>query len=247
LLPPKTVQLDPAESPLCEEILSRLVGLLAILISFACVDPYQPTQTELVVAHAKTAVVKLSIPGRVCTAFHIGNDIFITAAHCLDGERLLFLEDNMGGSYLAVPVIIDEKTDLATLHSKKHFTGGTLELWGQSDEKPHLGAEIISFGYPGYYGTGFIFEAGLIKGFATQDGVRLIVSNNLGYFGESGGPVVSVQSGKVVGVTDALSEQITRINSTTHLHNTISLIVAAPELLAIVERTQLEKFELEGI
>jgi hypothetical protein len=219
----------------------RALFLAILLFCVSCAPVHHLTPLEKAIKSAQAATVKLIIPGRVCTAFHIGKDTFLTAAHCLDGQTLVFLSALDGGAYLAKPVVIDEKLDLATLRTTKHFTGGTLELWSST--------ELVACGYPGYYNTDFTFEVGWLKDFATVKQVRMIVSSDLGYPGESGGPVIETQSGRVIGVNDLMSERIAKlgepeINDETgitfqnHQHNTVSFSVGLPELKLVLDRTE---------
>lgn len=222
-----------------------------MLSTVACRAPYPETHAEQLIRHARQATVRLSVPGRSCSAFHVGNDVFVTAAHCLHDQGTVFLQALDGESYLATPVIVDMHLDLATIHSDTPFVGGQLELWSPSDGPMKRGAELVACGFPGYYELEFIFEVGWLKDFLTRDGVKMLVSSNLGYPGHSGGPVLSLQTGHVVGVNDLMSERISNLEGSPggpalHQHNTLALLVAATEVQLVLERTEVELEQTGG-
>lgn len=191
------------------------------------------------------AIVRLHGPGRSCTAFHIGDNIFLTAAHCINGQPLVFLDAEDGTEYLGVPILVDTKLDLAAVKSSTTFKGGTLQMWDPDEGIPKRGAELLALGYPGYYDLQLTIETGILKDFVVKDGEQFIISSDLAYFGESGGPVLAVKTGHLIGINDAMVEQITDLGVDGHIHNTISLMIAAPELILFLTRAQNAELEAE--
>jgi hypothetical protein len=173
-----------------------------------------------------------------CSAFHVGHELFITAGHCLelDEEYIIRTDKDEIGS--VTPILIDRDRDVAVF-SSEGFEGSSLTLWNEEVyAKPPIGSSIMSMGFPGYYLGEFVFEEGRILDYRVMDGVKLIVSREMSYHGESGGPVISMHNGQVVGLVHALAERVMQVQEGVEVHRTLSLLIAWSEIRLVLEQAR---------
>jgi len=215
-----------------------IIGVLS-LFSSAC-NPLQSHEALLTtrIATTKPSVVRFVSEHGSCSAFYVGQDLFITAAHCIRPDADHFIENTDGDMYLVQTIITDRDRDVAVF-SSNDFDGLPLQLWNEwmyGDLK--IGSAIISMGFPGYYGQEFAFEEGTVLDKRMRGRVRMLVSRNAAYFGESGGPVISLHNGQVVGLVHALSEHVTDLGGDIRVHNTLSMLVAWSEIRTVLEQAR---------
>jgi V8-like Glu-specific endopeptidase len=173
-----------------------------------------------------------------CTAFHVGHNLFITASHCFAPDTSYLITDSEGEVHGVDPILIDRDRDVAVFESDG-FSGPALALWNEKlYGSPHVGSTIVSMGFPGYYLQGFVFEEGTVLDYRKLNGTQMIISRGVSYPGESGGPVISLRTGQVVGLVHALAERITELDEDTKVHNTLSLLVAWSEIKIVLEQAR---------
>ena len=161
-----------------------------------------------------------------CTVFHIGNGRLLTAAHCFDPlyltlytnkEEESFMDtyfnhqitDAHGHVYKKIKLLKYNISHDMVLLQVEGFDGRALAIWNPSlDGTPEVGDRIISLGYPGYFARKFTFEIGLIKSISFMktglghDGPFILSKGTL-FPGYSGGPTLSMENGKVIGLNHA--------------------------------------------
>ena len=195
----------------------------------------------------KPAIVSLHYKKYSCTAFHIGNGHFITAAHCLGEdvswpEDAIKLVDTNDQTHFAKIIMIDLRRDMMLLVTHD-FTGPALEIWNPlSDGKPSRGMKLMSAGFPSYYFTEYTFDFGYLKDMAYHhgDNLQTILSKDISFRGDSGGPVISLRNGKVIGMTDAVLERIDRFDEKdqTHQHASLSILIGYSEISALIKENR---------
>jgi S1-C subfamily serine protease len=201
----------------------KTLGFLTIILCLVSCDTYRPDD---VLNKYRSAVGLLRNGDGICTTFHAGEGLFVTAKHCveIDGPTSLIIQDSENELHIAHLVYVDPENDIAIMQSDELEM--SMEIWSKSDGKLMPGKQIMTMGYPGYYMAEFMFEVGYIVNVRMINGKQFIVSKNLAYPGQSGGPVVMVENGKVVGIAIALSERIRELNEDgLHLHNTLTIIL----------------------
>jgi hypothetical protein len=214
-------------------MLIRAFLLAAALLLSGCAglglrsEPVQDTLTN-----SRESVALLLYGRGSCTAFHIGDGKFITAAHCFSGElggpmKEIRLIDHRNFHYFPKVEKFDEDKDIVLL-STYGFKGPSLGLRGYGSYPK--GMEIVAMGHPGYYGRDFQWEQGFVKDTIMYGDTQMIVSEEASYSGESGGPVVSTASGEVVGMVVAGVEMIQWYDFPMHSHVSLSLFVSSNEI-----------------
>jgi S1-C subfamily serine protease len=200
----------------------KFFGILALAFCLVSCVAYRPDD---VLNKYRSAVGLLRNGDGICTTFHVGNGLFVTAKHCVEteGPADLTIQDSENGLHVAHLIYVDPENDVAIIQSDELDT--SMEIWTKSDGKLMPGKQIMTMGHPGYYMAEFMFEVGYIVNVKMINGKPFIVSKNLAYPGQSGGPVVMVENGKVVGIAIALSERIKVLKDGLHLHNTLTIIL----------------------
>lgn len=218
----------------------RAIAIFSLLVLLVGCQA-QPTVSSAIAA-AAPAVVKIYGPGFSCSGFHAGGGIFITAAHCAAGEPLVWIEDAKGVLNVGVPVVIDEAKDVASIKALKTIDLPALQLF-PNQAQPSLGAEIISLGFPAYYNLSPMFEVGHIKDTFLLNGTKTILSRELAYMGYSGGPILDVQTGTVLGISSSMSEIVRDLpdfgdHKPRHQHVSLAQIVSSDEIYPILDQTR---------
>jgi len=188
-------------------MLFRNLLLAAILLFAGSCALLKPAPVQNTLQNARPAVTHILYGNRSCSAFHIGDGEFITAAHCFEKDLVLL--------------------------SVYGFKGPALHLW---DGNIPYGMELVVLGYPGYYDVNFLWEHGYVKDIVEFDGIEMILSEESSYAGESGGPVISTVDGRVIGMVDAGMELIEWLRIPMHSHISLSLFVSATEIRAFLTR-----------
>lgn len=218
---------------------SRILCLFAIFLISSCAHlPYQSPDEAL--KNLKSSVVKVDTEYTTCTGFFIGKNHFLTSAHCFINnfnQKFIIIDEDQV-KYKAKIIKYDEARDLALIEAVGVFRAKAFEFWNEdTDGKVLLGSPILSMGYPGYYLGSFIFESSYFVGEGKIDGnIDCVICKNCVYQGESGGPMISLVNGKVIGVIDSNSERITHFDSERHQHNTLGLAVSYKEVKQFLDR-----------
>lgn len=133
----------------------------------------------------------------------------ITAAHIVEGCRPeeVFLTTSKGKIVKIKHIVANSDFDLALLTPESKLTGNSFPI--SSDSLYTIGNQIVIWGYPGGYGSNLpLLSVGYISG---QDQVqsksgkpikRLVVNGAIN-LGNSGGPLIHVESGEVIGVVSS--------------------------------------------
>jgi len=218
-------------------MLFRNLLLAAILLFAGSCALLKPAPVQNTLQNARPAVTHILYGNRSCSAFHIGDGEFITAAHCFGKDlgytmKEIRMIDYREFNYFPVVKAYDFEKDLVLL-SVYGFKGPALHLW---DGNIPYGMELVVLGYPGYYDVNFLWEHGYVKDIVEFDGIEMILSEESSYAGESGGPVISTVDGRVIGMVDAGMELIEWLRMPMHSHISLSLFVSATEIRAFLTR-----------
>jgi S1-C subfamily serine protease len=173
-----------------------------------------PMTTELARQTANIAipsVFRVHIPtkGRSGTAFlHKGGGL-ITASHVIGdcSIREVALTSSRGEKFGVKKIVSDQDRDLALVTPDNKVNAPSLQL--SSTDRFAVGLPVSSWGYPaGYKGQKPLFMSGYLSGIDmvdTRDGkttARWVVNaafNN----GNSGGPLLDIERGEVIGVVSS--------------------------------------------
>lgn len=142
------------------------------------------------------ATVLIQRPDSKGTGFHIGNGTIVTAAHVVAGAKTVSLKTIDGRITSASVDLVDEKADVAFLHTKARMLAADLDC-----RTAKVGEPIVAIGNP--LGLEFVTAFGKIAGEPREYMFRsLYVTDITTVMGQSGGPVFA--NGKVIGVTSAV-------------------------------------------
>ena len=116
------------------------------------------------------------------------------------------LIDSKGREFTARVIKEDKAKDLLLLEAPTNAPA--LDIWNdfwQGGLVP--GTEIIALGYPGYYGS-YTWEHGYVKEIREMPAFgEVVVSKDISFPGLSGGAVIDIRRGKVVGMVVAVAER----------------------------------------
>lgn len=151
------------------------------------------------VSHVVSASV-LVIADGYGTAFHIGDGVFITAAHVVEGVNEVDLESDWVVAHATVEAV-DEIADVALLRAEPQAVGDLAALnWAA--EAPSLGTRVIAAGYPvDVIGTASV-TSGIVSRLFEDAGINVIQVDAPINPGNSGGPLFN-ECGDVLGVVVA--------------------------------------------
>ena len=165
---------------------------------------------EAVSSLSSSTVVLESNGSKVCTASKIGPSTYITAGHCIWGATDSKFRINKDYDYHYVKSV--------TFSVLSNNDGASYEDWAilntSSDNKdrpalvvscedePRLGLPVATMGYPNpakkeVFGMGYISSIGSIDSYSSNTEIIVDVPGNPG---ASGSPIISMESGKVVGI-----------------------------------------------
>ncbi len=144
----------------------------------------------------------------VGTGFLHKSGNILTAGHVVKGcnQVTIALSNNTG--VVSDVVAIDADHDLALLRPRQQIPGDPLKI--ASTNAVTTGSQVILWGYPaGYAGALPMLSAGYIGGYDSTpipDGdkpIHQLVLNAAINHGNSGGPVILVETGEVIGIADS--------------------------------------------
>lgn len=139
-----------------------------------------------------------------------GDGLILTCAHVLNAPTLKakFHEGKLKGLYELVPVFVNQARDVAVLRAESVVS----EVWApvRLSSGSQRGEEIIAVGNPtvGTVGTGFgSVSRGVISNPSVDHGRgHYLVADISVASGSSGGPLIAVSDGAIVGVVQAVLE-----------------------------------------
>jgi S1-C subfamily serine protease len=190
---------------------------LAVILSCLFVSHAEAATRAELIRHAKTATVLIVAVNDAARSISMGSGffvtddgVFITNAHVIETHsRLLVYINNEMVSVSPEVIAVDPDADLAAL--RIHVTGApTVPL---AVENPEEGSEVITVGYPritdilqmGFtlhptVGVGTV--SGMAQGRSRTSGrqAAFVQTSGVLNFGNSGGPLVDMHSGQVVGM-----------------------------------------------
>ncbi len=192
-----------------KKILVIVVGASLALLSSA--DGQMPTGAPVATdtAGKSGAIAASSVVRVICSAEGTGGSGFlhgsgkvISAAHVVAGcdRSKLVLIPTSGSPVPVSEIKLDEKLDLALLAPQQRIGGPSFPISSKSSLT--VGAQVTTWGYPtGYNGRAPLLSVGYLAG---EDRVGLSpprwVVNAAFNAGNSGGPLVDVEDGAVIGV-----------------------------------------------
>lgn len=155
--------------------------------------PYAPPKDPIVMA------------GDGCTGWYIGNNLFVTASHCVEGPNMVFTfkDGSQVKGKLAILSNLYAGFDDFAVFKATDSVGYSLSLAMKCDTVPNIGDSLHMTGYPG--GKGGIGRTTMWGRAASEvqpqhglwPGVYTVQISSLGGF--SGSPVMN-EAGKVVGI-----------------------------------------------
>lgn len=136
--------------------------------------------------------------------------LILTCAHGIEGEelRVEFAGGPLKGSYAAEVVFVNDDYDVALLRAKRLASKRWLEI--RLDGNPVKGEDIVAIGNPSLPGGSQSIEA-ISKGIVSNPesdvyGVPRTIADITVASGSSGGPLISLADGNIVGVVVAVAD-----------------------------------------
>jgi serine protease Do len=167
----------------------------------------QPISLRALVAKARTGVLRIDVDGCDAafegTGFLLGPRLVATVEHVVDGAVAIRLIRS--GRQLGAATVIgsDPSRDLALLRTSRPIHGYDFSLEGRA---PGLGEDVAVLGFP--LGVPLSVSRGLVSGSDRTipiEGInrrKLVQTDAAVNHGNSGGPLISLESGKVIGLVD---------------------------------------------
>ncbi len=169
----------------------------------------QPTPGfEELVARVRSGVVRIEVEtcdGRgVGSGFLVGPRLVATVEHVVDGASRIDLKRD--GKNVASGTVIgaDKERDIALVRTDRPVSGYTFQLEGRA---PRLGEEVGALGFP--LGLPLTVTKGSVSGLDRTIAIegtqrrKLVQTDTALNPGNSGGPLIALGSGNVVGLVDA--------------------------------------------
>lgn len=139
------------------------------------------------------------------SGFMITNDgLFVTNCHVIeDWEEIAVKLNNSEKIYLVDAVNCDTKKDLAVLRFREAGNYPILDL--EENFTASLGDDVVILGYPlgTKLGVEVTLSTGIISSTRNISNVSMVQTNAAINHGNSGGPMISRRSGKVIGIVTA--------------------------------------------
>jgi S1-C subfamily serine protease len=161
----------------------------------------------------KSGIVRIDVTGcgfkATGTGLLVGPREVVTVEHVVDAASTIRIE--RGGRVISKATVIgaDGARDLALLRTEKPISGHRFQI---STKAPRLGDSVAVIGYP--LGLPLSVTKGTVSGLSRVIAIRrvkrrgLIQTDAAVNPGNSGGPVLLLPSGKVVGLVDLGSERV---------------------------------------
>lgn len=210
-------------------IMTRYFIALIIVLTGCATTPSIDTSQEAVniqlpasaqvttdIAGKAAASVQKGVLRVICRSTSMGGTGFlhksgnvITAAHVVKDCKTqdIVLITPAGNDFTLAAVDADDSLDLALLKPSVALPGQPLSLAPVT--QPEIGMQVATWGYPGGYdGLAPLLSVGYLSGtqiFKTQSGsfVQRWVVNAAFNGGNSGGPVLSLENGTIIGVVSS--------------------------------------------
>jgi S1-C subfamily serine protease len=183
------------------------------------------------VEHVKSGVIRIEVSScsgsAIGTGFLIKPHLIATVEHVVDSAQTIKLKRNGADLGSATVIGLDKDRDLALLHTTKRIPGYDFSLARQA---PRLGQDVAAIGFP--LGLPLSVTKGSVSGLGRAipiDGLKrrnMVQTDAAVNHGNSGGPLLATNTGKVVGLVDLGSTQANDIAFA------VSAAVAAPLLQA---------------
>lgn len=139
------------------------------------------------------------------SGFMVTNDgLFVTNCHVIeDWEEIAVKLNNSEKIYLVDAVNCDTKKDLAILRFREAGNYPILDL--EENFTAALGDDVVILGYPlgAKLGVEVTLSTGIISSTRNISNVSMVQTNAAINHGNSGGPMISRRSGKVIGIVTA--------------------------------------------
>jgi len=139
------------------------------------------------------------------SGFMVTNDgLFVTNCHVIeDWEEIAVKLNNSEKIYLVDAVNCDTKKDLAVLRFRETGNYPILDL--EENFTANLGDDVVILGYPlgTKLGVEVTLSTGIISSTRNISNVSMVQTNAAINHGNSGGPMISRRSGKVIGIVTA--------------------------------------------
>ena len=179
---------------------------------------YPPKNTQMMTVPpgqsgqmAVSSVFRILCPkeNKVGSAFLHKSGKVITAAHIVDGvpPNEVFLRTARNKEIKIREIVMDIDLDLALLTPESKLTGNCLPI--SSDSQFTIGSQVVTWGYPeGYSSNSPLLSVGYLSGTnhvtaPSRKPIERWVVNGAFNCGNSGGPLIDVNSGKVIGVVSS--------------------------------------------
>lgn len=148
-------------------------------------------------------MVRISDGKGFCSGFQVAPGLLMTAAHCVDGARLILI-DAATASGVGVVAGLDTASDLALVRYSGDLGLRALEICLNDSATQ---TELTSYGFPGWFGLQLTAETSHLRGYAeaTAHSPRHLVATDLAYSGMSGGPIMDNRRGCVAGITSQMA------------------------------------------
>jgi S1-C subfamily serine protease len=184
-----------------------------------------------VVASVRSGIVRIETETcdetAVGTGFLVGPRLVATVAHVIDGALSITLKRNGQTAGSATVIGTDASRDLALLRTTVPMDGHVFTL---ARRPPRLGADVAAIGFP--LDLPLTVTRGTISGAGRTvkiDGINrrgLIQTDAAVNPGNSGGPLVSIKNGEVVGLMDLKNVEASGIGFAVSAHDADPLLEA---------------------
>jgi len=162
---------------------------------------------EALISKTKSGIIRITTAtcdgGEIGTGFLLSPRLVATVEHVVDGAQQIKLSRNGKGLGSATVIGADPARDLALLRTKEPITGYDFAF---ADRSPALGEDVVALGFP--LGLPLTVTKGSVSGLGRTipiDNVnrrQLVQTDAAVNPGNSGGPLLATDTGKVLGLVD---------------------------------------------